>query len=54
MKKFIVLAMLAALTFAFTGCKKEETLGDKIDKAAKQVEKEAGDLQKKLDKELNK
>lgn len=54
MKKFVIMAVLAAVTLAFTGCKKEESLGDKIDKVAQQAEKEANNLQKKLDEQLKK
>ncbi len=35
MKSLIMVAMMAAVTFAFVGCKKEETPGAKIDKALK-------------------
>lgn len=65
MKSMIMFAMMAAVTFAFVGCKKEETPGSKIDKAldsaqksadaaAKDADKAAGDLQKKLDGALKK
>ena len=65
MRHVIMLAMMAAVTFAFVGCKKQETLGDKLDKtvesaeksadaAAKDANKAAGDLQKKLDGALKK
>jgi len=65
MKNAIMIALMAAVTFAFVGCKKEETLGDKMDKAVKSAEKSAdaaakdankaaGDLQKKLDGALKK
>ena len=65
MKSLLMIAMMAAVTFAFVGCKKEETLGSKMDKAvksaektadvaAKDAEKAAGDLQKKLDGALKK
>lgn len=63
MKSLLMVTIMAAATFAFVGCKKEETLGDKIDSqvrekaadsAAKDAEKAAGDLQKKLDGALKK
>lgn len=65
MKSLVMIAMMAAVTFAFVGCKKEETTGTKIDKAmksaqksadgaAKDADKAAGDLQKKLDGALKK
>ena len=65
MKSMIMIAMMAAVTFALVGCKKEETVGDKMDKAVKSAEKAktsavkdadkaAGDLQKKLDGALKK
>lgn len=64
MKSLMMIAMMAAVTFAFVGCKKE-TPGSKIDKAlesaqksadtaAKDADKAAGDLQKKLDGALKK
>ena len=65
MKSLVMIAMMAAVTFAFVGCKKEETTGTKIDNAmksaqksadstAKDADKAAGDLQKKLDGALKK
>jgi hypothetical protein len=65
MRNLVIIAMLAASAIAFTGCKKEETLGDKLGKAvdkteegakdaAKQAEKEAAKLQEKLDEALKK
>ena len=65
MKNAIMIALMAAVTFAFVGCKKEESIGDKMDKAvksaekstdaaAKDAEKAGGDLQKKLDGALKK
>ncbi len=65
MKRLFLVVMVAAVAVAFTGCKKKETLGDKLDKAAKQTEKAAADagkqaekdqagLQKKLDETLKK
>jgi len=65
MKQAIMIAMMAAVTFAFVGCKKQETAGEKLDKtvkaaeksadaAAKDADKAAGDLQKKLDGALKK
>jgi hypothetical protein len=60
MKSLMMIALMAAASFAFVGCKKEETAGSQLDAAvqsaetakdaaAKDAEKTAGDLQKKLD-----
>jgi hypothetical protein len=65
MKNLMLIAIMAAATFAFVGCKKEETTGDKvgdlIDKAekgakdaAKAADKEAKDISKKLDEAVKK
>jgi hypothetical protein len=65
MKSMIMVAAMAAVTFAFVGCKKEETPGSKLDSALNSAkaqagaaqtdaEKSAGDLQKKLDGALKK
>lgn len=65
MKRLVLVVMVAAVAVAFTGCKKKETLGDKIKQAtestektkkdvSKQTEKASGDLQKKLDETLKK
>lgn len=69
MKSMIMIAMMAAVTFAFVGCKKEETPESKIQKIAKDAQatadknvkdankatdKAAGDLQNKLDGALKK
>jgi hypothetical protein len=69
MKSLIMFAMMAAVTFAFVGCKKEETTESKLGKIAKEAQstadknakdatkaadKAAGDLQKKLDGALKK
>lgn len=65
MKSLLMVTVMAVAMFAFVGCKKEETVGDKVDKAAKSVEKAAdsaakdaektaGDVQKKLDGALKK
>lgn len=65
MKSLIMIAMMAAVTFAFVGCKKEKTLSEKmgdaaksaekaVDAAAKDGDKAAGDLNKKLDGALQK
>lgn len=58
MKRLMMFAMLAAVAVAFAGCKKEETLGDKLDKAVESSETEAkkteGDIQKALDGALKK
>lgn len=39
MKSLIMIAMMAAVTFAFVGCKKEKTLSEKMGDAAKSAEK---------------
>jgi len=65
MKSLLMVAMMAAVTFAFVGCKKEQSPSDQAksavksaqkagDAAAKDAEKAAGDLQKKLDNALKK
>ena len=65
MKRLVLLAMVAVVAVAFSGCKKKETLGDKVDKtvssaqkaskdASKDAEKKGADLQKKLDDTLKK
>ena len=65
MKRLFIVAMVAAVTVAFTGCAKKETPGSKLDKAIsasekatkdaqKDADKTATDLQKKLDGALKK
>ena len=65
MKNLLMVTIMAVATFAFVGCKKEETLGDKVDKAvksaekatdsaAKDAEKATSDAQKKLEGALKK
>jgi len=65
MKRLVLAVMVVAVAVAFTGCKKKEAIGDKLNKAAasaekaaadaaKEGEKAAGDLQKKLDESLKK
>ncbi len=65
MKNLLMVMIMAVATFAFVGCKKEETLGDKVDKAvksaekatdsaAKDAEKATSDAQKKLEGALKK
>lgn len=65
MKSLLMVTIMAVATFAFVGCKKEETLGDKVDKAvksaekatysaAKDAEKATSDAQKKLEGALKK
>jgi len=65
MKSLLMVTIMAVATFAFVGCKKEETLGDKVDKAVKSAEKAAdsaakdaekatSDAQKKLEGALKK
>ena len=41
MKKLMLIALAAMLAIPFVGCKKEETLGDKIDAAVDTAKKEA-------------
>ena len=47
MKKLMLIALAAMLAIPFVGCKKEETIGDKIDAAVDTAKKEAD---KALDK----
>lgn len=65
MKRLMLSVMVVAVAVAFTGCKKKETAGTRLDKAVDQSEKAsqdaakegdqaAGDLQKKLDGALKK
>ena len=65
MKSLLMVTVMAVAMFAFVGCKKEETLGDKVDKAVKSAEKAAdsaakdaekatSDAQKKLEGALKK
>lgn len=65
MRIMLMVACVAAMSLLGTGCKKEETPGQKLDsmldsgkkqaeKASKDAEKAAGDIQKKLDKALEK
>lgn len=53
MKKLFTVMLVMALAMTFVGCKKEETIGTKVDKAAAKVEKEAAEMGKKLDKLLD-
>ena len=41
MKKLMLIALAAMLAIPFVGCKKEETIGDKIDAAVDSAKKEA-------------
>ena len=54
MKSLLLASAMIVGTLAFVGCKKEETLGNKIDKAAKSAEKgintAAADAKKSADK----
>ena len=50
MKSLLMITVMAITLVAFVGCKKEETLGDKLDKKAKAVEKAAADAAKKVEK----
>ena len=65
MKRLVLLAMVAVVAVAFSGCKKKDTTGTKIDNAissaqkaskdaSKDAEKKGDDLQKKLDEALKK
>lgn len=66
MKRLMLVAMVAVVAVAFTGCKKKEpTLGQKLDaavnsaqksaeKASKDADKTSADLQKKLNDTLKK
>ena len=54
MKSLLMITVMAIATVAFVGCKKEETLGDKLDKKAKAAEKALADTAKKADKEADK
>ena len=65
MKRLVIVAMVAVVAVAFTGCKKKETPGTQADKAIssaekaskdakKDADKTATDLQKKLDGALKK
>jgi len=65
MNRVLLAVMVACATVAFTGCKKEETPGSKLDNMIKQGEKASqdakkaadkagGDLQKKLDDAMKK
>lgn len=65
MKQVMLIALIAAVAVAFTGCKKKETPGSQLDSAIKQTQdasndaskdadKTATDLQKKLDAALKK
>ena len=51
MKKLMFVAMLAAVASVFTGCeKKEETAGQKLDKAINKVEQKAAEGAKAVEK----
>ena len=65
MKRLVLLAMVAVVAVAFSGCKKKETVGTQIDKAvnsaqkaskdaSKDAEKKGNDVQKKLDDAVKK
>jgi len=66
MKRLMLVALVAVVAVAFTGCKKKEaTLGQKLDaavnsaqktaeKASADADKNASDLQKKLNDTLKK
>ena len=51
MKKMMIVAMLVAVASVFTGCeKKEQTPGQKLDKAINKVEQKAADGAKAVEK----
>ncbi len=50
MKSLMMVAVMIAGTLAFVGCKKEETLGDKLNKAAKSAEKSVSEAAKDAEK----
>ncbi len=49
MKKFLMLLVVASLVVASVGCKKKETLGDKIDNAAAAAADKAEDVKKAVE-----
>lgn len=54
MKNLLMAAAMIAGTLAFVGCKKEETMGEKLDKTVKSAEKEAAAAVKDAEKAANK
>ena len=50
MKKFLMLVAVASLLIASVGCKKKETLGDKLDKATDAVTEKAAEVKKDAEK----
>ncbi|MBQ9430590.1 MAG: hypothetical protein IJU44_03460 [Kiritimatiellae bacterium] len=51
MKRVMLVALLmAGFATVFTGCKKEETIGEKLDKGINATEKAAKDAAKKVEK----
>lgn len=46
MKKFLMLLAVASLMIASVGCKKKETIGDKIDNAAAAAAEKADEVKK--------
>jgi len=50
MKRLFIVAMVAVVTVAFTGCQKKETPGTKLDKAISSAEKATKDAKKDADK----
>lgn len=50
MKKFLMLLAVASLLIASVGCKKKETIGDKLDNAAAAAEEKAAEVKKAAEK----
>lgn len=50
MKQLMMVALVAAVAVMFTGCKKEETAGQKLDNAIQKVEKAGADAKKAVEK----
>ena len=54
MKSLMMVAVMIAGTLAFVGCKKEETMGSKLDKATKSAEKSVSAAAKDAEKAAEK
>ena len=54
MKSLMMVAVMLAGTLAFVGCKKEETMGSKLDKATKSAEKSVSAAAKDVEKAADK
>lgn len=52
MKKMLLLALAIALTLPLVSCKKEESLGDKLNAAAESAKDAAADAQKDAKKAI--